>query len=81
MKIKPLFDRVLLEKISNRTTSSGIHIPQTNDKCQLMKVVSIGDGCNLELEPGANVYVHKYSGVAVGENFIVNQHDILGEII
>lgn len=47
MKITPLFDNVVLSLIEQEEkTSSGILLPNTNDKPSLGKVISVGNGIN-----------------------------------
>ncbi len=90
MKIKPLFDRVLLKNIEAKNqTKSGIFIPETvGDEPLLAKVVEIGDGdtfegekCEMAVSKGDKVLYNKYGAASVkidGEEFVIlRQSDIL----
>ncbi len=90
MKIKPLFDRVLLEiEESEKETKGGILLPTAaQEKSQIAKVIATGKGGELDgkkiemqVEKGDRVLYSKYSGteVTVEEKkyVIVRQADIL----
>ncbi len=90
MKIKPLFDKVvLLPKEADKETKSGIILPTTSiDKSQLATVVAVGmggvvDGKEIEMQVkvGQEVLYAKYSGTEFsldGKKYIVlKQSDIL----
>ncbi len=90
MKIKPLFDRVLLEpKESEKETKSGILLPTAaQEKSQVARVIAVGKGGCLEgkeiemqVEVGDEVLFSKYSGTEVTvedkKYVIVRQADIL----
>ncbi len=90
MKIKPLFDRVLLKNIPKETqTRSGIFIPETvADEPLMASVVAIGDGdcfdgekCEMAVSVGDKVLYNKYGAATVkadGQEFaILRQSDIL----
>jgi len=88
-KIKPLFDRVLLEQIKEVESKNGVYIPQsTSDKSLVMSIVSIGDRCAEKFVVGEKVIVHKFAGVEInhdGRKFlIIKAIDVLaklGEVI
>lgn len=93
MKIKPLFDRVLLEpKASEKETKSGIILPTAaQEKSQLATVVEVGvggelDGKKVEMQvkKGDTVLCAKYAGTEVTledkKYVIVRQADILAVI-
>ncbi|HEY4538031.1 MAG TPA: co-chaperone GroES [Erysipelothrix sp.] len=43
--LKPLYDRVLLEKVkAETTTASGIILPEATEEPSLARVVAVGDG-------------------------------------
>jgi chaperonin GroES len=92
--IKPLHDRVLVERISEEEkTKGGIIIPDSaKEKPQEGKVVSIGTGKILDngttrplaVKAGDRILFSKYSGSEVKlegvEYLIVREEDILGII-
>ena len=57
MKIKPIFDRVVLKLIENKEqTSSGIYIPESSsEKPHLAEVIAIGDDKDMKVKPGDRV--------------------------
>ena len=90
MKIKPLFDRVvLLPKEADKETKSGIILPSASaEKSQLASVVAVGQGgmvdgkeVKMEVSVGQEVLYAKYIGTEFsldGKKYIVlNQSDIL----
>ena len=90
MKIKPLFDRVvLLPKEADKETKSGIILPSASaEKSQLASVVAVGQGgmvdgkeVKMEVSVGQEVLYAKYSGTEFsldGKKYIVLKHsDIL----
>lgn len=93
MKLKPLFDRVVLLPLENEAeTKGGILLPTAaQEKSQLAKVVAIGNGMNAEgkdvgmqVKPGDKVLYGKFTGteVTVDEQkyVVVRQADILAVI-
>ena len=95
MKIQPLFDRVVLEKIKEEPsqTVAGLVIPMTSEEQPLMaKVIAVGDGFNsdgkqIEMQVSINdiILYSKYAGsVFKFENkevIIIRQNDILAKVI
>lgn len=92
LKIRPLHSRVIVERINERTTKSGIVIPETaGEQPQRGKVQAVGPG-KLEngtlrkpdVKVGDEVLFGKYSGTEVkvdGQEFLVmNEEDIMGVI-
>ena len=90
MKIKPIFDRVvLLPKEAEKETKSGIILPTASqEKSQIAQVVAVGKGgkvdekeIEMQVEVGQEVLYAKYSGTEVsfeGKKYIViKQSDIL----
>ena len=90
MKIKPLFDRVLLKNIESKNqTKSGIFIPETvGDEPLMATVVAIGDGdtfdgekCEMAVSKGDKVLYNKYGAANIkidGEEYaVLRQSDIL----
>lgn len=94
MNIKPLHDRVLVERIeAEQKTAGGIIIPDTaKEKPQQGKVVAVGSGARddngkvipLEVKAGDIVLFAKWGGTEVKvdgkELLIMKESDILGII-
>ena len=94
MKLRPLQDRVLVQRVEEEaTTKGGIIIPDSaKEKPAEGKVVSVGKGkvgddgkrVALELKKGDRVLFGKYSGTEVkvdgSEYLIMREDDILGVI-
>ena len=93
LKIRPLHDRVIIERIEERTTASGIVIPETaGDKPQRGKVLATGPGKTIEngtlqkldVKIGDEILFGKYSGTEVkidGKSLLVmREEDIMGVI-
>jgi len=92
--IRPLHDRVIIERIEERTTSGGIVIPEsvTGEKPQRGKVVAIGPGKvaengnvrKLDVKVGDEVLFGKYAGTEIkvsGRDWLVmREEDIMGVI-
>ena len=92
MKIRPLHDRVVVERIEEeRTTAGGIVIPDTaGEKPDQGKVIAVGNGKILEdgtLRPldvkvGDRILFGKYSGTTVKiegtEYLVMREDDIMG---
>ena len=90
MKLKPLFDRVVLkQEAAEERTSSGIFLTSAaQEKPEMYQVVEVGPGGMVEgnevemlVKAGDKVLVGKYSGSKVKlddvEYTIVRQNDIL----
>lgn len=90
MKIKPLFDKVVLKAVEAvETTKSGILLTgSAKEKPQVSEVVAVGPGglvdgneVKMTVSVGDKVIVGKYTGTEVkidGEEYsIVSQSDIL----
>ena len=93
MKVKPLFDKVVVKATKKEdTTKSGFILPSSSqEKSQTAVVVAVGPGGMVDgnevkmiVKPGENVLVGKYSGSRVKiedvEYTIVRQSDILAVI-
>jgi len=91
--VRPLHDRVIIERIEERTTSSGIIIPETasGEKPQKGKVIAAGPGKyennqlkKLEVKVGDEVLFGKYSGTEIRFNnrefLVMREEDIIGII-
>jgi chaperonin GroES len=94
MKIRPLYDKVLIRRLDmSETTEGGIIIPDTAaEKPQQAEVVAVGKGrpiengeiLPLDVEAGDKVLFGKYGGNEVslgGEDYlIISEHEILAVI-
>lgn len=94
MKLKPLQDRILVQRVEEKTTTKGgIIIPDTaKEKPAEGKIFAVGDGkiaddgkkIPLEVKKGDRVLFGKYSGTEVqiegDEYLIMREDDILGII-
>ena len=90
MKIKPLFERVVLKSISQDNSKSKFILPEKlNEKSQIAVVVEVGTGGNVDGEKiefqvnvGDKVIFNKFSAHEFNiedETFIIiSQNDILG---
>ena len=87
MQVKPLYDRVLVERVeSDEKTAGGIFIPDTAKEKPLEGVVrAVGDGkfndagdrIALSVQEGDRILFGKYSGTEI--NIDGNEHLILRE--
>ena len=92
MNIRPLHDRGIIERLEERTTASGIVIPDTaGDKPQRGKVLAAGPGKyengalrKPDVKVGDQVLFGKYSGTEVKVNgkdlLVMREEDIMGVI-
>jgi chaperonin GroES len=94
MKLKPLQDRILVQRIEEeKTTKGGIIIPDTaKEKPAEGKVIAVGNGklgedgkrIALEIKKGDRILFGKYSGTEVkieGEDYLIlREDDVLGII-
>ncbi len=92
MKIRPLHDRIIVERIDEEETSKGgILIPDTaREKPQEGKVVAVGKGKvrddgtlqKLDVKKGDRVLFAKFAGTEVTledeEHLIIPEDDVLG---
>jgi len=94
MKLRPLQDRILVQRVEEeKTTKGGIIIPDTaKEKPAEGKVVAVGNGklgddgkrVALEIKVGDRILFGKYSGTEVkieGEDYLImREDDVLGVI-
>ncbi len=94
MKLRPLQDRILVQRVEEETTTKGgIIIPDTaKEKPAEGKVVAVGNGkvgddgkrVPLEVKKGDRILFGKYSGTEVkvsGEEYLImREEDVLGII-
>jgi len=92
MKIRPLYDRIVVKRIDEKeTTRSGIIIPDSaKEKPQEAEVVAVGQGKRLEdgkivpmeVKAGDRILFGKYSGNEItldGEDYLImREDDVLG---
>ncbi len=90
MKIKPLFDRIVIQQVETETkTSSGLVLPESaQEKPQMAKVLAVGPGGTIDgkeivmqIKVGDTVLYNKYAGSDFkldGEEVtILKQSDVL----
>lgn len=87
MKVKPLQDRILVERVEEEETVGGIIIPDTaKEKPQKGKIIGVGPGrkdekgnlIKIELKPGDTVLFNKYAGTEIkveGKEFLLMRED------
>jgi chaperonin GroES len=93
MKIKPLHDHILVERIEEETKKGSIIIPDTaKEKPQQGKVIAAGEGRRdekgnripMEVKKGDVILFGKYSGNEIKiddkEYLIIREDDVLGII-
>jgi chaperonin GroES len=94
MKLRPLQDRILVQRVEEETTTNGgIIIPDTaKEKPAEGKVTAVGNGkigedgkrIALEVKKGDRILFGKYSGTEVkisGEEYLImREDDVLGII-
>ena len=94
MKLRPLQDRILVQRVGEETTTKGgIIIPDTaQEKPAEGKVIAVGNGkvgddgkrVALEVKKGDRILFGKYSGTEVkisGEEYLImREDDVLGII-
>ena len=94
MKFRPLYDRILVERVeSEEVTKGGIILPDTaKEKPQQGKIIAVGSGKHtedgkiipLELKAGDTILFGKYSGSEIKiegtEYLIMKEDDVLGLI-
>ena len=92
MKVRPLHDRLLIQRIEEKeTVKGGIIIPDTaKEKPQEGKVIAVGNGkvtdegkkLPLDVKAGDRILFGKYSGSEVkieGEEYLIlREEDVLG---
>ena len=90
MKIKPLFDKILIQVIETEDkTKSGIILPSAaKEKQQIAKVIAVGPGgmvdgqqVKMQIKVGDKIIYPQYSGVNFKvdskEYIIISQSDVL----
>ena len=93
MKIRPLHDRILVERVEEETRKGGIIIPDSaKEKPQQGKVIAVGPGrfdengkrVEMDVKKGDRILFGKYSGneIRIGEeeHLIMREDDVLAII-
>jgi chaperonin GroES len=94
MKVRPLYDRILVKRVAEEeTTKGGIIIPDSaKEKPIEGKVVAVGNGKYLEngelrpvsVKKGERILFGKYSGTEIKiegeENLILREDEVLGVV-
>lgn len=88
MKIRPLYDRIIVKRVeAEETTKSGLIIPDTaKEKPIEAKVIAVGNGKvlddgsvrKLEVQEGDRILFGKYSGTEIkieGEEHLILRED------
>ncbi len=92
MKFRPLYDRILVERVeSEEKTAGGIILPDSaKEKPQQGKIIAVGHGRRLEdgklipleVKAGDTILFGKYSGSEIkiegNEYLIMKEDDVLG---
>lgn len=92
MKFRPLYDRIVVERVeSEEKTKGGIIVPDTaKEKPQQGKVIAVGQGKRLEdgklipleVKAGDTILFGKYSGSEIkieGDEYVImKEDDVLG---
>lgn len=90
-KIRPLNDRVLIQKLEeDGKTPGGLYVPETaKEKAQTGRVVSVGAGrvtpegkvVPMQVKTGDIVFFGKYAGTDAGRDYlIIREEEILGVV-
>jgi chaperonin GroES len=84
-KIRPLYDRLYIERIDmDEKTSGGLYIPESSkEKGQTGKVLAAGSGrvslegtkTPLQVKVGDVVFFGKYSGTDIDDKFVILKED------
>lgn len=88
-KIRPLYDRILVERVEeDERTPGGLVIPSSaKEKAQIGKVIAVGSGrvndegkvFPLSVNVGDKVFFAKYAGTEAGDNhLLIREEDVLG---
>ena len=94
MNIRPLHDRIIVERIEEETkTAGGLIIPDTaKEKPQQGKIIAAGKGkvtedgkvLGMDVKPGDRVLFGKYAGTEIKlegkEYLIMREDDVLGVV-
>lgn len=81
--VQPILSNVLVEpvEVPTETTQSGFVISRDETGPARGKIVAVGQGRNnypIVVKVGQLAYYRRGTGIQIGQNFIVDQDDILG---
>jgi chaperonin GroES len=90
-KIRPLYDRVLVQRLEDEgKTPGGLYIPENaKEKAQTGKVLAVGIGrftqdgkaLPMQVKVGDVIFFGKYAGTDAGKDYIIiREEEILGVI-
>ena len=93
MKIRPLFDRIVIKKVEEKTTTlSGIVLPDSaKEKPQMAEVIAVGPGgvidgkeIVMQIKVGEKILYSKYAGsdfkIDGEELTVLRQSDVLAVV-
>ena len=82
IKIRPLFDNVIVKKDElEEKTKTGIIITNSDENPALVgTVISVGKDVEEEIQPGNRIMYAPFSGRELGGFLILAQHDIMGVV-
>lgn len=82
IKIRPLFDNVIVKKDElEEKSKTGIIITNTDENPALVgTVISVGKDVEEEIKPGDKIMYAPFSGRELGGFLILAQHDIMGVV-
>jgi len=82
IKIRPLFDNVIVKKDElEEKSKTGIIITNTDDNPALVgTVISVGKEVEDEIKPGYKIMYAPFSGRELGGFLLLAQHDIMGVV-
>lgn len=94
MKIRPLGDKILVQRLEPETkTKSGIYLPETaKEKPQQAKVIAVGDGRALDngtrapfqVKKGDTIIIGKWGGTEIKvkdeEYLVMSEDDVLAVV-
>jgi len=80
-KIRPLFDRLYVQRVqAEEKTQGGLYIPEgSKEKGQTGKVLATGNKEDFQVKVGDVVFFGKYSGTDIDDQHIIlKEEDVLG---
>lgn len=93
INIRPLYDRVVVRRLEEDTTSGGIVIPDSaKDKPSRGEVIAVGPGkrgnngnyCDIGVKVGEKILFGKYAGTEVevaGSDYVVMREDDIMAVV
>jgi chaperonin GroES len=89
-KLKPLANRIVIQRCEAKTTKGGIFLPETaQEKPRQGTIVAVGPGKiddkgrlhQLSVKPGDRVFFSSYAGTEYEENYLILSEDDLLAIV